>query len=78
MITSLKFTNSSDKTIKLILEPWAEEYEVLAGMTVEIVTSEPKEKEIEVEYEGADIIIYGWSDNMSVLSQGEELSPSFG
>ena len=49
-ISSLKFTNSSDKSIKLILEPWADEYDVPAGMTVDISASSPNEASIEVEF----------------------------
>jgi len=78
LCTSFVFTNNSEKTMKLILEPWAEEYNIPVGMKVEIVTDDPKENVIEVEYDGENVIVYGWADSMSVQSEGEVLEADFG
>ena len=77
-VTSFIFTNDSQEKVKLILEPWAEEYDIFSGMKVEIITSDPQENVIEVEYDGKDIIVHGWSDSMSVQSEGKPLAPNFG
>lgn len=75
--TSLIVTNRSKQILRLILEPWAEEYEIPAGMVVEISAHAHPEKQIEVGYDGENIIVYGWADDMSVRSNGEILKPSF-
>ena len=75
--SSLKFTNSSPQAIKIILEPWAEEYRVEPGVEIEIVAEEPHEACIEIKYDGEDIIVFGWSDNINVLVDGKKLEPYF-
>ncbi len=71
----LKFKNSFSRELKVILEPWAEEYSVKPGSTLEIVPNSESSQEIEIEYDGEDIIIYGWSDDMSVMSDGKQAIP---
>lgn len=71
----LKFKNSFSKDLKVILEPWAEEYSIRPGSVLEIVPNSESNQEIEIEYDGEDIIIYGWSDNMSVMCDGKQAIP---
>lgn len=73
----LKFTNRSSDKMKLILEPWAEEYSVETDMMVEVLSDQQSDKEIEVEYNEGDLIVYGWSDSMVVLHDGKKLEPQF-
>ena len=77
MVASLKFTNGSDKVMKIILEPWAEEYLVDAGATVEVIANGESKKNIEIEHDGEDLIVYGWSDSMTVLCNGIPQEPQF-
>ena len=58
-LTSLAFTNASENMIKLIIEPWAEEYNLNSGMKVEIVADNSNEGSIEIEFEGETVIVYG-------------------
>ncbi len=78
MTSSLKFINSSKNCIKLILEPWAEEYKINGGKAVEVISDRLAESSIEVEFDESDITIYGWSDSMSVFCDGVKLEPEFG
>ncbi|WP_020409946.1 hypothetical protein [Hahella ganghwensis] len=77
MPESLLFRNSSRKKIKLVLEPWAEEYPLNDGVTVKIQSEKQTTSSIEVEFDGEDIIVYGWSDEMSVWIDGTKIEPTF-
>jgi len=77
-LNSLVFANTSGNSIRLILEPWAEEYKIGNGMKIEILASEPNDSSIEIEYEKENIIVHGWADSITVLCEGEKLEPDFG
>ena len=77
MSNKLIFTNSSSNNMRLILEPWAEEYSIESNSTVEIIADNPSGKEIEIEYNDKAIIIYGWADSMVVQCNGSTLDPQF-
>ena len=73
---SLKFINSSQNQMILILEPWAEEYIIDAGKTVEIVANNKCDSSIELEYtDDGCIIVYGWSDSITIYCDGQKLKP---
>ena len=76
-LNKLVLANTSGNSIKLILEPWAEEYEIENGMKIEIHASDPNDSSIEIEYEKENIIVYGWADSMTVLCEGKKLEPDF-
>jgi len=77
MSSSLKFTNSSKKSIKVIVEPWADEYIIKEGWTADIVSEDHFSDIVEFEFDGDDIIIYGWSGVITVLVDGVQLEPQF-
>ncbi|OZG74653.1 hypothetical protein BTA51_06610 [Hahella sp. CCB-MM4] len=77
MSQSLLFKNSSHRKIKLVLEPWSEEYPLNDGVTVKIQSDKQTTSSIEVEFDGEDIIVYGWSDEMSVWIDGAKIEPTF-
>ena len=74
--TSMNLINGSKKTMKLILEPWAREYKIRPDETVQILARGKNESLIEVEYnDDGNLTVYGWSDDMRIMRDGEELEP---
>jgi len=75
---SVSYKNCSSVKIKLILEPWAREYSILPGKTVQIYANDAvTEHTIEVEYSEDFVSVYGWGAEMSVESDGKVLEPNF-
>lgn len=74
---SIKIINSSKKTLTMILEPWAEEYKITLGKVIELVGDKPIDSSVEIEFDGEDIIVYGWADNIDVYCDGQKIDPEF-
>jgi hypothetical protein len=72
--SSIRITNSSPETKTLILEPWAEEFEMLSGKTFEFFGKAEQEGSFEVEFIADKIIVFLWSGaTVRVFCEGEEL-----
>lgn len=71
--------NGSEAVMLLIIEPWAEEYLIEPGASVDIVGQGGRfETGFEVEYVDKGMIVYGWEGSIvSVFSNGEIVEPSF-
>ena len=70
-------TNESDTRLKIIVEPWAEEYYIEPNTKVLITPIGKVSTEIEIEYHSDRIIIHGWFDSYSITSDGEPLKCDF-
>ncbi|MCO7568786.1 hypothetical protein NJH78_02265 [Pseudomonas chlororaphis] len=71
------YKNGAEKAVLLIVEPWAEEYLIESGQSVEVVDQGNSfEGCVEVEYFDGGIIVYGWEGSiLSVFKSGVELVP---
>ena len=59
------YKNSKNEKIKLILEPWAEEYNIKSNSEVEIIVEGDIEKGyLMIESEIDRVVIYGWQGNL--------------
>ena len=74
----LSYINGSDIELRVIVEPWAEQFLIRPGQRVEIhVRSEGEVGTIELEQLATGLVIYGYEGcTMSLISDGEELAPS--
>jgi hypothetical protein len=64
--SELKITFRYTATVAaiVIIEPWAEEYEVSSGKTVEVTFIGPNPADLEVRVERADlVVVYGWGSS---------------
>lgn len=70
--------NGSAVVMLLIVEPWAEQYLIEPGRSVDVVGQGGRIDEgFEVEYFNEGIIVYGWEGSVvSVFSNGEMVEPS--
>jgi len=80
MTTSQRFgyINGSDVELRVIVEPWADQFLVSPGQRVEIlIRGEGTAGTVELEQLPTGLIIYGYEGCIvSLLSDGEELVPS--
>lgn len=68
------YKNSSSNKIKLVLEPWAEEFEVKLDSEVEIIIEgDPTKGYLMIESDNNSLIIYGWQGSLIQLYQDGEL-----
>lgn len=73
--SSVQITNSSKDSKLLILEPWAEEFELFAGKTFEFFGEGEKEGKFEVEFTEDAIIVFAWESSMvKIFCDGEEIN----
>ena len=73
--SSVQVTNSFKDSKLLILEPWAEEFEMLSGETFEFVGEGEKEGNFEVEFSENAIIVFGWeSSTVKIFCDGEKIN----
>ena len=73
--SSIQITNSAKDSKLLILEPWAEEFEMLSGSTFEFIGEGEKEGNFEVEFRENAIIVFGWeSSTVKIFCDGEEIN----
>lgn len=72
--SAVQITNSSKDSKLLILEPWAEEFELLSSKTFEFVGESEKKGKFEVEFTEDAIIVFGWeSSTVKIFCDGEEI-----
>jgi len=72
----LKIRNEHSEQIRIVLEPWAHEYSVRPGSTIEIAPRAPIDTEVvEVDYYEGIIVVHAFSIDMSVLLDGKEAVP---
>jgi len=72
--SSIQITNSSKDSRWLILEPWAEEFELLAGKSFEFLGEGETEGRFDVEFNEDAIIVFGWeSSTVKIFCDGEEI-----
>lgn len=71
----LRYKNKCERRVKLIVEPWADEYWIDPGMVVDIVGSGGDPSEIfEIDHHKDVIVVFAWPGGMiHVLHDGEEL-----
>lgn len=73
--SSTLVTNSFKDSKLLILEPWAEEFEIPSGKSFEFVGEGEKEGNFEVEFSENAIIVFGWeSSTVKVFCDGQEIN----
>lgn len=53
-------TNSQRTTMRLVLEPWADEHSIEPGATVEVAFSGPADGRMEVEVKDGEVFLYAW------------------
>ncbi len=72
------YTNATKAAVRLILEPWAEEYVIQSGQRVDIVaSSNTSDGCVEFEQLSDCLIIYGYPGSVvSLSSNGRELAPA--
>lgn len=70
--------NGGGTVMLLIIEPWAEEYLVEPGKSVDVVGQGGNvDSGFEVEYFDKGMIVYGWEGSVvSVFSNGEVVLPN--
>lgn len=67
--------NDRDQALTVVLEPWAVEYPLLAGETIEIAEDggDPRER-LEIHIESSSIVLYARSDSLlRAFQNGREL-----
>ncbi|MBE2166659.1 hypothetical protein IIQ43_19265 [Acinetobacter oleivorans] len=68
------YKNSSNNKIKLVLEPWGEEYSVESNSEVEIIIEGDLEKGyLIIESDNDSLIIYGWQGSLIQIFKDGEL-----
>lgn len=73
----LMLTNSSKAPLRMVLEPWAWQYKIGPGETIEIVAGEQDQPSIDVDCGDGILTIHGWSFDMKVMIDGEEMEMDF-
>lgn len=78
-MVKLACINGKATRMLLIIEPWAEEYWIEPGVSVDVVgRGGSSEGGFEVEFVEAGMIVYGWEDSVvSVFHEGALLVPDF-
>jgi hypothetical protein len=74
IIVNLPVRNSGAKAIKFYLEPWAEEYVLEPGETIDIQARGPGGGALEVELGDAFVVVYCWvGATARLICKGAEL-----
>lgn len=75
----ISLTNDSKGLLRLVIEPWADQYKIEPGTTVEIIAGEDRiESQIAVDYrDDGFLVVHGWSNDMKVMIDGEEMEENF-
>ena len=74
---SLSYTNAQERSMLLIVEPWAEHYWIKPKMKVEIVGVGGESGGFELVQSAEELIVYGWIDSIvTVMHEGIEIAPS--
>lgn len=73
--SSAQVTNSAQDSKLLILEPWAEEFEILSGETFKFIGESEKKGSFEVEFSEDTIIVFGWDGStVKVFCNSEQIN----
>ena len=76
IVQRFTYTNSTSAKVRVILEPWAEEFRVRPGQVVEVVVDADAPGCIELEQKTACFIIYGYTGStVELFSDGKEMVP---
>jgi hypothetical protein len=76
---SLRIRNGLKAHRTLILEPWAEEYDLTPGRVLEVVAEGDPEHALEVEIKEDSVVVYTFDSKdstMTVLEDGQEVPPN--
>jgi hypothetical protein len=79
-VSKIKLSNSAKFKRMIVVEPWAEVFELLPGQTLELIAQSENEGEFEIDFDGEHegleyTTIYAWYGcTIEVLSEGENLS----
>jgi hypothetical protein len=77
--TRLSIQNSETDTLIVLVEPWAEEYKVSAGATIELRFRGPNGGFPELEHSRSRLTVYGWpGSSFSVFRDNMEISHGAG
>ena len=72
---SIQVTNSFKDSKLLILEPWAEEFEMHSSKTFEFIGEGEKEGKFEVELNENTIVVFAWESSIvKVFCDGQEIN----
>jgi hypothetical protein len=76
-VQRLLYINSTGADVRITLEPWADQYLIHPGQTVEIVVrGDPNAGEIEFEQDASGLVIHGYTGSVvDIFSDGVELTP---
>jgi hypothetical protein len=74
----ITYTNRTRHRLRIILEPWAEEYWIEPNDPIDIVARNGNSRgHLEIEQIDAGLIIYGWEGLVvSIIRNGKGLAPS--
>jgi len=74
----ITYTNRTRHRLRIILEPWAEEYGIDPDDPIDIVMQNGSPAgHLEIEQTAEGLTIYGWEGSvMSIFRGGKELAPS--
>lgn len=74
--TRISYINSTKLPLQFILEPWAEEFELLAGSTLDLIVTSKNSTETSVfEQTDSELIFYAGSESLvRVFIDGEDVS----
>ncbi len=75
----LSIQNSEADRLVVVVEPWAEEYDIPGGATIQLRFHGPSVGFPELEYADRKLTIYGWpGSSFSVFRDGVEISHGAG
>jgi hypothetical protein len=75
-IQKLRYTNSTDHALLVIVEPWANQYRIRPmQQVVVVIDSGDVDDCLEIEHTPGGLILYGWTGSMITLTEnGAELA----
>jgi hypothetical protein len=77
--TRLSIRNSETDMLIVVVEPWAEEYQVSQGTTIQLRFRGPDEGFPELEHSRKRLTVYGWpGSTFSVFCENVEISRGAG
>jgi hypothetical protein len=74
----ITYTNRTRRKLRIILEPWAEEYGVEPNSPIDIVAHNGTSRgHLEIEQTDEGLIVYGWEGSIvSIVCDGKGLTPN--
>jgi hypothetical protein len=72
--TTTRLTNATAAPVKLVLEPWGDEFPLAGRASVDVLATGPSTGFLEVTFAHDRIVAYGWSGSIvRVFQEGLEL-----